>query len=103
MEKRGRVKRGKAVGVIGKPELVSALSKRAGLTKSKGVEILDVIISEVVYSVVNGGTVKLLGFGKFYCHKAPARNGHNPKTGASVKIKARKSLKFKAASQLKIL
>ena len=45
--------------------------------------------------------VKLSGFGNFEIKDKSQRPGRNPKTGASMKIKASKSVRFVASSALK--
>ena len=48
-----------------------------------------------------GDLVTLIGFGTFYVGKREARNGRNPRTGATIKIKAANSPKFRAGKALK--
>ena len=48
-----------------------------------------------------GEMVTLIGFGTFYVGKRAARNGRNPRTGATIKIKAANSPKFRAGKALK--
>ncbi|MBS3924351.1 MAG: HU family DNA-binding protein, partial [Xanthomonadaceae bacterium] len=43
----------------------------------------------------------LVGFGTFSVRKRAARQGRNPQTGATIKIKASKSPAFKAGKALK--
>ena len=45
--------------------------------------------------------VTLVGFGSFYVGKRAARSGRNPRTGASIKIKAAKIPKFRPGKALK--
>ena len=47
------------------------------------------------------GPVQLIGFGTFKPVTRKARTGRNPKTGASMKIKASKSVRFVTSSALK--
>jgi DNA-binding protein HU-beta len=48
-----------------------------------------------------GEMVTLVGFGSFYVGKRAARSGRNPRTGATIKIKAAKVPKFRAGKALK--
>jgi DNA-binding protein HU-beta len=41
-----------------------------------------------------------VGFGTFSQSKRKARTGRNPQTGETIKIKARKAVRFKAGKQL---
>jgi DNA-binding protein HU-beta len=45
--------------------------------------------------------VTLVGFGTFYVGKRAARSGRNPRTGASIKIRAAKVPKFRPGKALK--
>ena len=51
--------------------------------------------------LMTGGRVSLVGFGSFSVSARAARDGRNPQTGATIKIPARKVVKFKAGSELK--
>ena len=51
--------------------------------------------------ISTGGRVSLVGFGSFSVSARAARDGRNPQTGATIKIPARKVVKFKAGSELK--
>jgi DNA-binding protein HU-beta len=57
--------------------------------------------SELRTSLRKGSMVTLVGFGTFYVGKRAARSGRNPRTGASIKIKAAKVPKFRAGKALK--
>ncbi|EFK96572.1 DNA-binding protein HU-beta [sediment metagenome] len=48
-----------------------------------------------------GEMVTLVGFGSFYVGKRAARAGRNPRTGATIKIKAAKVPKFRPGKGLK--
>jgi nucleoid DNA-binding protein len=47
-----------------------------------------------------GGKIGLVGFGTFSVSKRKAREGRNPQTGATIKIPAKKVVKFKAGKEL---
>ena len=46
-------------------------------------------------------TVQLIGFGSFKVKSRAARKGRNPQTGATITIKASKTVGFKPSSDLK--
>ena len=48
-----------------------------------------------------GKRLSLIGFGSFSVGKRAARIGRNPQTGAVIKIKASKTVRFKAGKALK--
>ena len=45
-------------------------------------------------------TVSLVGFGSWSVSDRAARDGRNPQTGATIKIAAKKVVKFKAGAEL---
>ena len=47
-----------------------------------------------------GGRVSLVGFGSWSVSKRAAREGRNPQTGATIQIKAKNVVKFKAGAEL---
>ena len=62
---------------------------------------LDAFTDVVAKELKKGEKVTLIGFGTFEVGKRAARTGRNPQTGATIKIKAAKTPKFKAGKALK--
>ena len=60
-------------------------------------ELLDAIIKEMKKS----GGFTLPSFGTFTVRKTKARKGLNPRTGEPIKVKAGKTVRFKASPVLK--
>ena len=58
-------------------------------------------LNKLTKGLKKDGSVQLVGFGSFAVTKRKARLGHNPQTGAKIKIKASKSVKFRAGKALK--
>ena len=85
---------------MNKAELISKLADDAGVTKTQANAALDSFVEAVTVTLKKGGKVTLVGFGTFSVSKRAARNGRNPKTGAVIKIKAKKVAKFKAGKEL---
>ena len=86
---------------MNKTELVAAISEKAGLTKADSEKALKAFIESVEETLKAGDKVQLVGFGTFEVSNRPARTGHNPRTGKTLKIKASKAPKFKAGKALK--
>ncbi|MBS1227268.1 MAG: bacterial nucleoid DNA-binding protein [Proteobacteria bacterium] len=86
---------------MNKSELIDQIATSADLSKAAAGRALDATIAAVQASLKKGGTVTLVGFGTFYVGKRAARAGRNPRTGASIKIKAAKVPKFRAGKGLK--
>ncbi len=81
---------------MNKAELIEQIAKDAGITKKQANESLEAFTDAVVSTLKKGDTVTLVGFGTFSVTARAARNGRNPQTGATIKIKARQVPKFKA-------
>ncbi|MFA7291702.1 MAG: HU family DNA-binding protein [Rhodocyclaceae bacterium] len=86
---------------MNKSELIEQIAKSADISKAAAGRALDATVSAVKASLKKGGEVSLVGFGTFYVAKRAARNGRNPQTGATIKIKAAKVPKFRAGKALK--
>ena len=85
---------------MNKAELVSKIADDAGLSKSQANAALDAFTDAVGKALKSGDKVTLVGFGTFSVSKRKARTGRNPKTGATIKIKAKKVARFKAGKEL---
>lgn len=86
---------------MNKSELIDAIAKAADISKAKAGGALDGALASIRTTLKKGGMVTLVGFGTFYIGKRAARTGRNPRTGATIKIKAAKVPKFRAGKALK--
>ncbi|HEY6986408.1 MAG TPA: HU family DNA-binding protein [Rhodanobacteraceae bacterium] len=82
-------------------EFVAAISEHSGLTKADADRALEAMFKVVKRTLKSGDTISLVGFGTFVVRKRAARTGRNPRTGATIKIKASKVPAFKAGKALK--
>ncbi len=86
---------------MNKSELIDQIAKSADMSKAAATRALDSAVKAVQGALKKGDMVTLVGFGTFYVGKRAARNGRNPRTGATIKIKAAKVPKFRAGKALK--
>lgn len=86
---------------MNKQDLIEAIAKHADISKAAAGRALDAAIGSIKQSLKKGTAVTLVGFGTFQVGKRAARTGRNPQTGAAIKIKAAKIIKFKAGKALK--
>lgn len=86
---------------MNKSEFVSAVSDAAELTKVDAGKAVEAVIAVITKALKKGDSVSLVGFGTFAVRKRAARTGRNPRTGATIKIKASKIPGFKAGKALK--
>ena len=85
---------------MNKSDLIDAMAGDAGVTKAAAKKALESFLGNVQGSLKNGNRVSLVGFGSFSVSRRAARDGRNPQTGATIKIKAKNVVKFKAGSDL---
>ena len=86
---------------MNKTELIAAVADKAGLSKKDAEKAVKAFSEVVAEELANGGKVQLVGFGTFEVSERAAREGRNPQTGKSMKIKASKNARFKAGKALK--
>jgi len=86
---------------MNKQELIDAIAKDTDVTKTKLADVLDSLIKNIQVSLKKDEDVQLVGFGTWKRKARAARTGRNPKTGAALKIAARKVPVFVAGKKLK--
>ena len=85
---------------MNKTDLISGMAENAGITKAAAKKALDGLLIDIEGSLQKGNRVSLVGFGSWSVSRRAARDGRNPQTGASIKIKAKNVVKFRAGSDL---
>jgi DNA-binding protein HU-beta len=85
---------------MNKQDLINEVAKFT-CTKVEAVKALDAVLGAIKKSLKKGEFVTLVGFGTFSVTKRAARKGRNPRTGAPIKIAAKKVPKFTAGKALK--
>jgi DNA-binding protein HU-beta len=82
-------------------ELADKVATTTGLTKADARKAVDAVFDTVAATVAAQEDVSVAGFGKFASKATPARDGRNPTTGATIKIKAGRKVSFSVAKGLK--
>lgn len=85
---------------MNKVELINAVAEKAGMTKVDARKAVDAIVEAAKEELKKDGKVALVGFGTMSVLSRPERKGRNPRTGKTIKIAAKKIVKFKPASNL---
>ena len=86
---------------MNKNELVASLAEKTGLKKTEVEKVHKAFTETVTDELKKGEKIQLVGFGTFETATREAREGRNPRTGATMKIAATKAPKFKAGKALK--
>jgi DNA-binding protein HU-beta len=84
-----------------KQDLIEKMAAATGCTKACAGKALEGAIEAITKAVKKGDKVSLVGFGAFSLSKRKARAGRNPRTGAIIKIAAKKLPKFSAGKAFK--
>jgi len=85
---------------MNKGDLINQIASDADISKAQATEALNSVLTSVENTLKKDDKVTLIGFGTFSVGKRAARIGRNPQTGAEIKIKAKKTVKFKAGKAL---
>ena len=84
-----------------KMDLVDKVVAVIGGTKADAERAVEAIISAVTEYLQKGEEVSIAGLGIFEAKTRAGRTGRNPRTGATIQIKAMKVPKFRASKTLK--
>lgn len=79
---------------MNKTELTERLAVAAGINKTQAQKALQAVQDLIQESLCAGEAVDLKGFGKFEPKTMSARLARNPKTGETLEVPERKSMKF---------
>jgi len=85
---------------MNKSELIDAIAADAGITKAAAKLALESFLKNVGTTLKDGKKISLVGFGSWSVSERAARDGRNPQTGKTIKIAAKKVVKFKAGAEL---
>ena len=82
---------------MNKSQLISKIANNTKYSKTDIEKIITSMLEIIVETVANGEKVTLVGFGSFEARDRKAREGRNPKTGAKIKIDAKKVITAKVS------
>jgi DNA-binding protein HU-beta len=82
-----------------KSQIVAGLAEVAELSKKQAVAALEAVVAMAYKGAKDGFTVP--GLGKLVLVNRKARMGRNPATGETIKIKAKRVVKFRVAKACK--
>lgn len=85
---------------MNKAMLIEKIAHDAGITKTAAATAVDSLTNGITSALKKGQRVTLVGFGTWGVSKRKARTGRNPQTGETIKIKAKKSVRFKPGKGL---
>lgn len=88
---------------MSKKDLVNSVQADSApqLTKKQVGEIIDALFTTISGAIKTEGRFAYPGVGVWSVKESAARTGRNPRTGEEIAIPASKTLRFKAAPELK--
>lgn len=89
------------MGIVNKDELARDVAARTGIDVGQSKLAVEATLEAIAKQIAGGNEVRLTGFGKFSAVQREARQGHNPQTGETMQIAAKRVPKFSAGAELK--
>lgn len=86
---------------MNKSEMIDKIAADHAVSKVKAKDIVEQVFGFVGTDLKKEGRFAFPGLGTFTVSQRAARSGRNPATGETIKIKASKTVRFKAAPALK--
>lgn len=86
---------------MNKADLVEALKKETGLTKTKSIEVVNLFFGEMSKALAKGDRVEIRSFCSIYVKKYKEYTGRNPKSGVHTHVPPKKLPFFKCGKELK--
>lgn len=87
--------------MLTKTELVKQIAEKANIEQKDALAAVNAFIDVTIAAYKKGENFQLAGYGTFAIHNRAERMGRLPLTGEPIKIPAQKTVKFRAAKQLK--
>jgi DNA-binding protein HU-beta len=84
---------------LSKSQIVASLAETVGLSKKQTVQVLEALVALAYKNAKNSFTIP--GLGKIVLVNRKARMGRNPATGETIKIAAKRVVKFRVAKAAK--
>jgi DNA-binding protein HU-beta len=91
----------KAVTPKTKSQIIAAIAEEAQITKAQATAALASLVGLTYKGAKSEEGFTIPGIGKLIKVQRKARTGRNPATGEAIKIKAKKTLKFRIAKAAK--
>ena len=84
---------------LSKSQIAASLAESVGLTKKQAVQSIEALVALAYKNAKNSFTIP--GLGKIVLVNRKARMGRNPATGETIKIAAKRVVKFRVAKAAK--
>lgn len=85
---------------MNKAQLIEAVALEAGISKVAAKRAVDAVVEATIQTLMEGEKISFAGLGTFSVGHRPERTGRNPRTGAAVRIAAKRVVKFRPTLEL---
>ena len=82
-------------------DIINQMAEKSGMKKADAKEFFNALAALATSEVKKNGEFTLPGFGKLVKATRKAREGRNPATGATIKIPAKTTVKFRLGKAMK--
>lgn len=86
---------------MNRADLIKKLARQMRTSKAQAGRFVRALLGAMTTALAKGDAVTFVGFGTFKTTVRKARVARNPQTGARLKIKRRKAVRFVAGKALK--
>lgn len=86
---------------MNKTSLIEKLTSDTHISKTQAARAVESVMRSITGALKRGDHVTLSGFGAFSVYQRKGRNGRNPQTGATIKIKSQRVARFTPGIELK--
>lgn len=86
---------------MNRSDLVDSMAAAAELSGRRAEQVVGLILDAMAQALVQGDRIEVRNFGSFVSKSYRARQGRNPRTGAQVRVPAKRLPAFKVGKALR--
>lgn len=87
--------------MLNKPDFIALMAERCDITKKDATEEYENVFGVLAEVLSEGNEVAIPDFGRFKIADRPARTARNPRTGETVDVPAKKTMKLQLSKNIK--
>ncbi len=91
----------KTILVKTKKDLVDRVVNETNIARKDAISAVNAVFDEISQTLVDGGEINIVGFGKFEVVEKEERVAYNPAKGEKVTVPATRTPKFRSGKTLK--
>ena len=87
--------------MLTKPDFIALMAERCDITKKDATEEYENVFGVLAEVLSEGNEVAIPDLGRFKITERPARTARNPRTGETVDVPAKKTMKLQLSKSIK--